>query len=156
MTIIGAGQKGAKLDGPTLIDFLQFIDGVVEVHGDPFYELRYRCARRAAQLTERAASTHARPRRYLFRLIDLDNSDSLQDEEIEPLLKAAGLSEPEAKAAVLRLLGDQLMVRLRRASALFTRDSRWRFRHAADELPPVCGRHGGGADHGRGIPAGAA
>ena len=48
MTIIGAGQKGAKVDGPTLIDFLQFIDGVVEVHGDPFYELRYRCARRAA------------------------------------------------------------------------------------------------------------
>jgi hypothetical protein len=41
----------------------------------------------------------------------LDNSDSLQDEEIIPLLKAAGLDEATAKTASLRLLGDQLTVR---------------------------------------------
>jgi hypothetical protein len=43
-------------------------------------------------------------------LIDLDGSDSLQDEEIVPLLKAAGLDDAAAKSAALRLLGDQLTV----------------------------------------------
>lgn len=58
-----------------------------------------------------AALTNQTVCRYLFRLIDLDNSDSLQDEEIIPLLKAAGLDEATAKTASLRLLGDQLTVR---------------------------------------------
>ena len=53
------------------------------------------------------------PRSYLFRLIDLDNSDSLEDEEIVPLLKATGLDEQTARATARRLLGDQLTVRAR-------------------------------------------
>lgn len=44
MTLLGVGsKKGTKITDPVLIDFLQFIDAVIEVHGDPFYELRYRC-----------------------------------------------------------------------------------------------------------------
>jgi hypothetical protein len=44
-------------------------------------------------------------------LIDVDGSDSLEDEEVIPLLKAAGLDEPTARAAARRLLGDQITVR---------------------------------------------
>ena len=45
MTLLGVeSKKGKKITDPVLIDFLQFIDAVIEVHGDPFYELRYRCA----------------------------------------------------------------------------------------------------------------
>ena len=44
MQLLGISTKDKKkLREPTLVDFLQFIDAVVEVHGDPFYELRYRC-----------------------------------------------------------------------------------------------------------------
>jgi hypothetical protein len=46
MTLLGVeSKKGKKITDPVLIDFLQFIDAVIEVHGDPFYELRYRCGR---------------------------------------------------------------------------------------------------------------
>jgi hypothetical protein len=49
MRLLGISTKDKKkIREPTLVDFLQFIDAVVEVHGDPFYELRYRCARRPA------------------------------------------------------------------------------------------------------------
>jgi DNA repair protein RadC len=44
-------------------------------------------------------------------LIDVDGSDSLEDEELIPLLKAAGLNETNARAAARRLLGDQITVR---------------------------------------------
>ena len=44
-------------------------------------------------------------------MIDVDGSDSLEDEEVIPLLKAAGLSETNARAAARRLLGDQITVR---------------------------------------------
>ena len=45
MRLLGISTKDKKkIREPTLVDFLQFIDAVVEVHGDPFYELRYRCA----------------------------------------------------------------------------------------------------------------
>ncbi len=45
MTVIDVDKKQLKRNAVMPIDFLQFIDAVVEVHGDPFYELRYRCAR---------------------------------------------------------------------------------------------------------------
>jgi hypothetical protein len=45
MTVIDVGKKQLKSNALVPIDFLQFIDAVVEIHGDPFYELRYRCAR---------------------------------------------------------------------------------------------------------------
>ena len=44
MRLLGVTTKDKKkLKEPTLVDFLQFVDAVVEVHGDPFFELRYRC-----------------------------------------------------------------------------------------------------------------
>jgi hypothetical protein len=46
-------------------------------------------------------------------LIDVDGGASLEDEEIVPLLKAAGLDETNARAAARRLLGDQITVRAR-------------------------------------------
>ena len=55
MRLLGISTKDKKkIREPTLVDFLQFIDAVVEVHGDPFYELRYRCARRLAFDVNRA------------------------------------------------------------------------------------------------------
>jgi hypothetical protein len=110
MRLLGISTKDKKkLREPTLVDFLQFVDAVVEVHGDPFYELRYRCAMTVAA-TCALRSTPATCS-YLFRLIDLDNSDSLEDEEVVPLLKATGLDEQTARATARRLLGDQLTVR---------------------------------------------
>ena len=44
-------------------------------------------------------------------MIDVDGGASLEDEEIVPLLKAAGLDETNARAAARRLLGDQITVR---------------------------------------------
>jgi hypothetical protein len=46
LDVVGNGKKPKKNAPavPVLVDFLQFIDAVVEIHGDPFYELRYRCA----------------------------------------------------------------------------------------------------------------
>jgi hypothetical protein len=47
VSLLDVGKKELKKElkekKPTLIDFLQFMDAVVEVHGDPFFELRYRC-----------------------------------------------------------------------------------------------------------------
>jgi hypothetical protein len=49
MRLLGVSTRDKKkTKEPMLIDFLQFVDAVVEVHGDPFYELRYRCATAAA------------------------------------------------------------------------------------------------------------
>ena len=43
MRLLGVSTRDKKkFKEPTLVDFLQFVDAVVEVHGDPFYELRYR------------------------------------------------------------------------------------------------------------------
>lgn len=50
MRILGLDKKGLKEKAPMPVDFLQFIDAVVEVHGDPFYELRYRCVARCCRL----------------------------------------------------------------------------------------------------------
>ena len=45
MRLLGVSSRDKKkFKEPTLVDFLQFVDAVVEVHGDPFFELRYRCA----------------------------------------------------------------------------------------------------------------
>jgi hypothetical protein len=45
MRLLGVSTRDKKKIKETmLVDFLQFADAVVEVHGDPFYELRYRCA----------------------------------------------------------------------------------------------------------------
>jgi hypothetical protein len=45
MRLLGVSTRDKKkLKETMLVDFLQFADAVVEVHGDPFYELRYRCA----------------------------------------------------------------------------------------------------------------
>jgi len=41
----------------------------------------------------------------------VQNDNSLQDEEVIPILRAAGLDAKTAKAACLRLLGGQLTVR---------------------------------------------
>ena len=118
MRLLGVNTRDKKKQQePHLVDFLQFIDAVVEVHGDPFYELRYRCA--AAALFACARLSPRAPHSYLFRLIDLDNSDSLEDEEVVPLLKAAGLDEPTARAAARRLLGDQITVRVCSAQCVF-------------------------------------
>ena len=45
MRLLGVSTRDKKkVKDATLVDYLQFVDAVVEVHGDPFYELRYRCA----------------------------------------------------------------------------------------------------------------
>jgi len=114
MRLLGVTTRDKKGQEPVLVDFLQFMDAVVEVHGDPFYELRYRCVAQKPPFSCSPDELGSRgPHSYLFRLIDLDNSDSLEDEEIVPLLKASGLDEPTAKAAARRLLGDHLTVRAR-------------------------------------------
>ena len=64
------------------------------------------CYLEAQRMTRRVA--HGR---YLFRLIDVQNDNSLQDEELVPILMAAGLDDAAAKAACARLLGGQLTVR---------------------------------------------
>jgi hypothetical protein len=96
-----------------LVDFLHFIDAMIEAYGDAFYDLRYRCVMSDEFLLARG-TPHDKAHwydRYLFRLIDTQNDNSLQDEELVPILMAAGLDEAAAHAACARLLGGQLTVR---------------------------------------------
>ena len=94
-----------------LVDFLHFIDAMIEAYGDAFYDLRYRCAMSACSLVARRMTRRVAHNRYLFKLIDVQNDNSLQDEELVPILMAAGLDEAAAHAACARLLGGQLTVR---------------------------------------------
>ena len=70
-----------------------------------------RSTRSACSLVARRLTRRVAHNRYLFKLIDVQNDNSLQDEELVPILMAAGLDEAAAHAVCARLLGGQLTVR---------------------------------------------
>ena len=81
------------------MDWVSFLDIFVELYGDPFFERRYS---------------------ELFRLIDADHVNALLDEDLVPLLRAAGLDSAQATEALTRLLGNSLTLDSRQfAASLF-------------------------------------
>lgn len=79
-----------------LMDWIQFMDTFMELYGDPFFEKRYS---------------------ELYQLIDADKQMALMDEDLIPILRAAGLDPEAIDNAVSSLLDHNLTINERQFAA---------------------------------------
>lgn len=86
-TAVSARTASSHIQDVVLIDFVMFMDAIVEGYGDPYYELRYR---------------------DLFYMMDADHGGTLSDDEVIPFLVASGLSQESSETALSRLLGGHI------------------------------------------------